>query len=178
MKTWLLLSLFITGSAFAQIEGRWLSENKDGEVEMYKEGNKYFGKLVRAKRNKETNNLDVHNPDESEHKNSVVGKVIVKDLKKDGDEWNGGTIYDPKSGKTYKSKAHLEKDGKLLKLRGYIGFSFIGRTSEWTRIEDPSQGIQGDDVVSMPDEAMPGVRPVVPATDSAGAMPAPATTRP
>lgn len=151
MKFVIIALCFLSLSTFAQIEGRWLSETKEGEIEMYKEGNKYFGKLVRAKLNKETNNMDVHNPDENEHKNSIVGKVIVKDLKKDGDDWNGGTIYDPKSGKTYKSKAKLEKGGQVLKLRGYIGISWIGRTSEWSRVNDPSQGIQGDDVVSMPE---------------------------
>lgn len=146
----LLALLILSTSAFAQIEGRWLSEEKNGEIEIYKEGNKYFGRLVRARRNPETNNLDIHNPDESERKSLIVGKVIVKDLEKDGDEWNGGTIYDPKSGKTYKSKARLEKNGQVLKLRGYIGISWIGRTSQWTRVNDPSQGVLGDDVVEMP----------------------------
>ncbi len=154
MKTLTLVFLFVASSAFAQIEGRWLSEEKNGEIEIYKEGDKYFGRLVRAKVNKETNNLDIHNPDEAEHKTLIVGKVIVKNLKKDGDEWNGGSIYDPKSGKTYKSKARLEKDGQILKLRGYIGISWIGRTSECTRVSDPSQGIQGEDVVNMPEASI------------------------
>lgn len=150
MKLILILAALVALPALAQIEGRWLSENKDGEIEMYQENGKIFGKLVRARLNKETKNLDVHNPDEKEHGNSIVGKVIVKDLKKDGDEWSGGSIYDPKTGKTYKSKASLAKDNQILKLRGYIGISWIGRTSEWTRVNDPSQGIQGEDVVELP----------------------------
>lgn len=151
----LLLLALVSLSAHAQIEGRWLSEGKDGEIVIYKEGDKYFGRLVRARINKETNNLDVHNPDKDEHKNSTVGKVIIKNLEKDGDEWNGGTIYDPKSGKTYKSKASLKENGQVLRLRGYIGISWIGRTSELTRINNPSEGIQGDDVVSMLEEFIP-----------------------
>lgn len=146
---------FISLTAHAQIEGRWLSEDKDGEIVIYKEGDKYFGKLVRARVHKETNNMDVNNPDKDEHKNSIVGKVIIKNLEKDDDEWNGGTIYDPKSGNTYKSKASLKKDGQVLRLRGYIGISWIGRSSEFTRINNPSDGIQGDDVVSMLEEFIP-----------------------
>lgn len=138
-----ILALLIALPAFAQIEGRWLSEEKNGEIEIYKEGDKWYGKLVRAKKNPETNNLDVHNPDESKRGQLVVGQVIVMGLEADGkNEWSGGKIYDPKSGKTYKSKAEL--DGNKLKLRGYIGVSLFGRTSTWTRITDPSQGMQGE----------------------------------
>ena len=46
--------------------------------------------------------------------------------------WKEGTIYDPESGKTYSCKLTLESP-KRLKVRGFIGFSFIGRTQIWTR---------------------------------------------
>jgi len=57
---------------------------------------------------------------------------ILFGLKKDGDEWNGGKILDPKSGKIYKCYITL-KDENTLKLRGYIGFSLLGRTEYWQR---------------------------------------------
>jgi uncharacterized protein (DUF2147 family) len=55
----------------------------------------------------------------------------MKKIVFDGDEeWNGGTIYDTKNGKTY--RCYLKFDSPLiLKLRGYIGFSLLGRTSHW-----------------------------------------------
>lgn len=43
----------------------------------------------------------------------------------------GGTLYDPKSGKTYHGT--LTSRGDQLDLRGYIGFSLLGRTEHWTR---------------------------------------------
>jgi uncharacterized protein (DUF2147 family) len=46
--------------------------------------------------------------------------------------WKGGTIYDPDNGKLYKCKMTLTEP-KRLEVRGYIGFSFIGRTVVWTR---------------------------------------------
>jgi len=41
-------------------------------------------------------------------------------------------LYDPKKGKTYTGMITL-KDANTLALRGYIGFSFLGRSSTWTR---------------------------------------------
>lgn len=138
-------ALLLIPMAFAQIEGRWLSEDKDGEVLVYKDGSKWYGRLVRAKLNKETNNLDLENPDIEEHSKSVVGKVIVKDMKKDGKEWKGGTVYDPKSGKTYQGK--MWRDGDNLKLRGFIGISLLGRSSTWTPLKEGEIGVQGEDVM-------------------------------
>ena len=63
----------------------------------------------------------------------VIGLVILKGLKKDGDEYTGGTILDPGNGKTYKSKMHLEDGGKKLSVRGYIGVSLLGRNQIWLR---------------------------------------------
>ena len=48
------------------------------------------------------------------------------------DEWTDGKIYDPESGKTYSAYMKLENKDKI-NLRGYIGISLFGRTSEWTR---------------------------------------------
>jgi uncharacterized protein (DUF2147 family) len=48
-----------------------------------------------------------------------------------GNIWQDGKIYDPKNGKTYSCKMTLE--GNELKVRGYVGFSLLGRTTVWTR---------------------------------------------
>jgi uncharacterized protein (DUF2147 family) len=54
-------------------------------------------------------------------------------FKFDGDdEWIGGDIYAPESGKTYSSYMYL-KDINTLKVRGYVGISLFGRTETWTR---------------------------------------------
>jgi uncharacterized protein (DUF2147 family) len=64
----------------------------------------------------------------------LIGLVIMEDMKKNGDEWSGGTITDPKNGKIYKCKICLEPDDRL-KVRGYIGFSLLGRTQYWVRVK-------------------------------------------
>jgi uncharacterized protein (DUF2147 family) len=66
----------------------------------------------------------------------IVGMTILRGLKKAGDAtYDGGEILDPKNGKTYSAKATLEDGGRKLDVRGYIGFSLIGRSQTWLRQE-------------------------------------------
>ena len=121
-----------------QIIGTWLNEDKDAHIEIYKENNKYFGKIAWLKEPNETDTglpkVDDENPDPALQTRLVMGLVILKDFIFNGeDEWNKGTIYDPKSGKTYSCYMTFV-EGQVLKIRGYIGFSWIGRTNLWTRV--------------------------------------------
>jgi uncharacterized protein (DUF2147 family) len=63
----------------------------------------------------------------------ILGMTILNGLKKDGDEYNGGTILDPHNGKTYKSKLEVKDGGKKLDVRGYIGMPMLGRSQTWVR---------------------------------------------
>ena len=65
----------------------------------------------------------------------LIGLRILWDLKKDDDGWSGGRILDPDSGKVYKCTIAMEHDGRKLKVRGFIGFSLLGRTQYWLRQE-------------------------------------------
>lgn len=65
----------------------------------------------------------------------VVGLPIITGLKlKKDNEWDGGQLVDPESGKIYKGKATLSNDGKTLELRGYVGVSALGRSQTWQRV--------------------------------------------
>jgi|JI8StandDraft_1071087.scaffolds.fasta_scaffold23203_4 uncharacterized protein (DUF2147 family) len=67
----------------------------------------------------------------------MMGLQILWGLKKDSDtKWSGGEIMDPKKGKTYSCKMELIEDGKKLKVRGFLGFSLLGRTQTWERQEE------------------------------------------
>ena len=71
---------------------------------------------------------------DGERKNQpITGMKFVWGMKKDGDTWSGGKILDPKNGKVYGCKMHLIEDGKKLEVRGFIGFSLLGRTQVWER---------------------------------------------
>ncbi len=67
----------------------------------------------------------------------IEGMTIIWDMKKDGENWSGGTILDPKSGKTYGCKIHLVEGGNKLEVRGFKGFSLLGRTQVWERKATP-----------------------------------------
>lgn len=60
----------------------------------------------------------------------MLGLPLLWGLKADGDEYSGGYIVDPESGKEYKLKAKVNAEGHL-EVRGFIGFSLIGRTQTW-----------------------------------------------
>ena len=63
----------------------------------------------------------------------IEGMNIMWGVRQDGDVWDGGKILDPKSGKVYKVKLQPADNGAKLTVRGYIGFSLIGRTQVWER---------------------------------------------
>jgi uncharacterized protein (DUF2147 family) len=121
------------------ILGKWLNEDKDAHIQVYKENGKYFGKIIWLKDpiDEVTGKpkVDDENPDENLQDRPIIGLIILKDFTFDGEkEWEDGTIYDPKNGKTYDCYMKLDKEG-VLKIRGYIGISWIGRSSYWTRVE-------------------------------------------
>jgi uncharacterized protein (DUF2147 family) len=62
----------------------------------------------------------------------LEGLMIIWGMKKDGDEWTGGSIMDPKNGKIYSCKMKVE--GNKLIVRGFLGVSLLGRSQTWHRL--------------------------------------------
>lgn len=64
----------------------------------------------------------------------IIGLNVIRGLKhKNGDNYEGGKILDPNSGKIYSLKAKLSPNGKKLVLRGYVGIAVLGRSQTWIR---------------------------------------------
>jgi uncharacterized protein (DUF2147 family) len=140
----IMMVSFIGLKAIAQkpkagdIIGIWFNEEKTSKLQMYQVGNKFFAKIVwlkdpldKASGKPRTDNL---NPDVKMRNNPLLGLVVLKNFVYDGDgEWEDGNIYDPKNGKTYSCYFKFDGTPNLLKIRGYIGVSFLGRTTYWTR---------------------------------------------
>ena len=121
--------------------GRWRTINdktgaQDGLIEITQTGGELSGRIVETKPQPgdSTDGL-CHKCDGAERNQAIAGMTILKGFKRDGDEWNGGTIMDPRSGDVYSSKMHLDETGKKLYVRGYIGISLLGRTTTWIRDE-------------------------------------------
>ncbi len=119
--------------SFAQIEGKWKTiddETKEAKsiVEIYKKSDgKYYARISKLLQKPENANC-VKCTDDRKNK-PLVGLEIIRGLKKDGGEFSGGTITDPKSGKSY--KCIIKREGNKLHVRGYVGFAAIGRTQVW-----------------------------------------------
>lgn len=118
------------------IAGRWESDEKDVRMEFFKDGGQYKARLLWGNKVVEadgkTSKKDTQNPDKNLRSRDILGAVTLNGLKWDGkSEYADGKIYDPPSGKTYTCKAWLEND--KLHLRGYLGFSLLGKTVVWHR---------------------------------------------
>jgi len=118
------------------VKGIWVSDSKDAKVEIYKAGEKYFGKIVWAQNMYEadgkTLKKDSKNSNEQLQGRTILNMIILSGFTYGDGEWSGGEIYDPKSGKTYKSKMKLK--GNSLEVRGYVGSPMFGKTTTWTRV--------------------------------------------
>ncbi len=73
--------------------------------------------------------------DGTRHNQPVLGMTILSGLMKQGEEYQGGEILDPETGKIYRVKMKLAEGGKKLEVRGFIGVSLFGRSQIWLREE-------------------------------------------
>ena len=145
--TTLALSLCMLNSSFvyasADLTGFWRSiDDKTGFtkgiVEISKEKNgTYNGKIIeitpRPGYNPKTHCNDCPAPYTNQ---PVIGLEVIKGMKpndKNPNEYAGGTILDPITGKIYKSKIRLNTKADRITLRGFIGVEMIGRSQHWVR---------------------------------------------
>jgi uncharacterized protein (DUF2147 family) len=132
-----VMLLGITGIASAQtdpIEGVWFNDKKDAKIKVFKRTDgKFYGQIIwlREPLKGGKQKLDENNPKSDLQTQPIVGTIILKGCEKDGNTYDDGTIYDPENGKTYDCTLKLK--GNILSLRGYVGFSWFGRTTEWVR---------------------------------------------
>lgn len=128
-----LMSLPVQTTA---IEGTWITQDDEtgkqkSEVLIYKQDGKIYGKITQLllpeDKGKKCVNCKGTNKDQP-----IEGMVIIKDLQLEDTTWEDGTILDPKSGKVYDCYIEFQ-DPTTLKVRGFLGFSLLGRTQIWKR---------------------------------------------
>ncbi len=121
-----------------EILGKWWNHEKDAHIEIYKCGDELCGKIIWLKNPLDDDGKpkrDKNNPEESLRSRPTLGLDILSGFEYTGDrKWEDGTIYNPRDGKTYSCYLDL-LDDKKLKVRGFIGFSLIGKTQYWERID-------------------------------------------
>lgn len=141
--------LVLAAAAAAQgpdaIVGKWLNAKKTAHIEIASANGTYVGKIVWLKEPTYPADdkkgmagqpkVDRENPDPARRKQPLIDLVILRDFVFSKDNlWEKGRIYDPENGKDYKCKMRLTSPDTL-DVRGFIGFSLLGRTETWTRVK-------------------------------------------
>lgn len=131
--------MFIGSFVFGQSPiGTWKTiDDETGKeksyVEIYEKDGKLYGKvtkiLTKGKENAKCTECKGALKDKP-----IIGMEILTGLSKKGNEWTGGKILDPNSGKEYKATVKLNGKDKL-DVRGYIGISLVGRTQTWQKVK-------------------------------------------
>ncbi len=130
-----VLLLFCFNAKGQGILGTWESyddktKEKTALIEIYEAKGSYLARILKAynaEDDAKCEKCEVEKKDQA-----IVGLTIIESLKKEGEEYSGGTILDPESGDTYNCFLQLVTKDKL-KVRGYIGLSIFGRTQYWLR---------------------------------------------
>lgn len=129
-------------SSFAQkdIFGKWKTvDDESGKVksvvEIYEKDGRAYGKILKLNRTPEQDQNPICDECEGKRKDQpIIGMTIITDMQYDAadDEWEEGEILDPSDGDIYSCK--MWREGKNLKVRGYIAFFF--RTQTWLPYTD------------------------------------------
>ena len=142
-KLFFISILVLLGTAlFAQnadkVLGVWLTQDGDSKVTITKDSKgKFNGEITWLKEPLKEGKpkVDDKNPEVKLQSRPIMGLKLLEGFvfDKDDNEWVDGKIYDPKSGKTYSCLMWFDDDPNKLSVKGFIGFSLIGKEVAWTR---------------------------------------------
>ena len=124
MTRWLAVLALMAASALTAsgpIHGRWITASKDAVIAIAPCGAKLCGSIERflIPPPKGADQRDVNNADPALRGRKLLGLAILTGFTADGDVWRGH-IYDPKTGKTYRSILR-RKDDSSLEVKGCLG---------------------------------------------------------
>ncbi len=115
------MSLGTAAQAADPINGRWVTEERDAIVEIKQCGSTTCGTISRflVPPPDGANQRDINNPDPDLRRRRLLGLPILTQFREEADLWRG-RIYDPKSGKSYRSV--IRRTGpNTIEVRGCIG---------------------------------------------------------
>jgi len=113
--------------------GVWAS--KGSIFSITRDGDALHGEVIALRKPR----LDHRNPDPLLRERPVIGLQVLSEYRFENGTWRG-KLYDPGSGRTYSSYLKLDADGNL-RLRGYVGFSLLGKTEVFEPVRTCSERI-------------------------------------
>ncbi len=129
-----IISMMRVNAQSDRIIGVWLTSDKAAKIEIYQRESRFYGKMIWLTPNVDEKGkplTDSENPDPAKRNRKLEGLEIISGLAYADGKWKG-TIYDPESGKTYKSQIKLVNENTL-ELTGYVGLPMFGITETWKR---------------------------------------------
>lgn len=126
-----LAAIPAAASAADPIDGRWVTEEGDAEVTIGKCGASVCGKISKfiVPPPDGPDQRDIYNPDPAKKTRRLMGLPILTSFKEEDALWRG-RIYDPKSGKSYRSVVR-RKSANTIEVKGCI--SFFCQTQIWKK---------------------------------------------
>jgi len=102
------------------------------------------GKIIKLFRKPDEDQNPVCDKCEGDKKDAPLSGMVIlwdftPDHKKSNDSWKSGKILDPKTGVEYSCNLKLNESANELEVRGFLGFSMIGRTQTWIRITEENK---------------------------------------
>lgn len=126
----------ISSVAFSQIEGKWKTIDDETNqaksiVQIYRTSNgQYNGKIIHLFIKPE-NETCVKCKDDRKNK-PLIGLDVIRGLSKKGDAFTGGTIMNPKDGKSYKTE--VVRDGDAIKVKAIV-LGIAVKTQTWHKVK-------------------------------------------
>ncbi len=135
------LLVAICGFAHAQngdtILHNWETREKDGKIEVLKNGTTYYAIMRYGKElfeaDGKTYKKDVNNPDPSLRTRDLKDYVLISGLTFQDGKWTGGKIYNFKDGNSY--DVTIEIEGRVMSMRVYKGIPLLGKTLKWDMLD-------------------------------------------
>ena len=123
----------------ADLQGVWLTEDKDAALTITNCGGQLCGWIVWLESPTDRSGslrLDQNNPDPAKQTQRICGLVVISGLKRSGPDTWDGSVYNPQDGQTYSGNITVVSE-KALEVRAYIGLPIFGRSQTWTRVNSP-----------------------------------------
>jgi uncharacterized protein (DUF2147 family) len=121
-------------------EGLWQPLDASGKplglIRIYQDHGLFFGRIEPSSPDDKDSGTCVRCTDERKDQ-PIIGLVLIRNMRLVGDEYSGGDILDPDTGRIYGCKFRLTDGGSNMIMRGYFGVSLLGRSQTWRRVDRP-----------------------------------------